>query len=314
MTSIKQNHGNSAFVVNLNAVNPLAPRAPGGVTDSAPSQAESRAQTSRPTVNLFDRSTYQAQEPVTLADGSVVALPSLSEEEASQARSLFADVAPEHQAAMNEASALLGQALMGKGVNTIVNGGSKLASSSGANAFTVSQASPDVAHAAANAQATYTNSVGPKYGSNSGATQYDSTVQAVAYMGVLGLQGEMGTYAKGMQATMAQQNTLRADQSELQTAVASWPEDANATQNFTWHEVDKDGLVVTKTGDLTKAQAQAALGNVQSALSSFTSQTQLQAMQLQNMSQNYQNGVNTISNLMKAAYDTTKNTVGNIHY
>jgi hypothetical protein len=40
----------------------------------------------------------------------------------------------------------------------------------------------------------------------------------------------------------------------------------------------------------------------------------MQAIQLQNMTQNYQNGLSTISNLMKAAYDMTKNTIGNIHY
>jgi hypothetical protein len=72
--------------------------------------------------------------------------------------------------------------------------------------------------------------------------------------------------------------------------------------------------VVTKSGDLNKAQATAALANVNSALSSMTDMNQMQAIQLQNMTQNYQNGLSTISNLMKAAYDMTKNTIGNIHY
>lgn len=308
MSSINKNLDRIAHVVNLNAVNPLGPTAP----IQAPAQTTT-PEVAKPKVNLFDRSTFSSQAPVALADGSVITLPGLSPEEASQAQSLFANVAPEHREAVNEASAALGKALIGG--STL--GGSKMASSSNAQAYTLNQASPDVAAAAARAQNVYNTSVSGNfgsYGSNSGAKNYDDTVQATAYMGVLGLQGELGTYAKTMQATQAQQNVLRTDQSELSTAVAGWGEDTTATQNFSWHEIDKDGNMVTKSGDLTKAQAQAALGNVQSALTSFTDQTQMQAMQLQNMMQNYQNGINTISNLMKAAYDTTKNTLGNIHY
>lgn len=308
MSSINKNLDRTAHVVNLNAVQPIGPAAP----TQAPAQVTG-TESAKPKVNLFDSSTYTSQAPVALADGSVITLPALSPEEASKAQALFANVAPEHQGAVNAAAADFGRALLG-GSSL---GGAKMASSSNAQAYTLNQASPDVAQAAARAQSTYKSSVSGTfgtYGNNSGATNYDDTVQATAYMGVLGLQGELGTYAQNMQNTQAQQNVLRTDQSELTTAIAGWGDDPAATQSFTWHEVDKDGSVVTKNGELTKAQAQAALGNVQSALSSFTDQTQLQAIQLQTMAQNYQNGINTISNLMKAAYDTTKNTLGNIHY
>ena len=299
-------------VVNLNVTTPLGPVAP--LADT-PEQLSELAP-ARPTVNLFDQSTYQAQASVTLADGSVITLPGLSADEAAQAQSLFANVAPEHQEAVNAAASTFAKVLLASdpSANTIVDGPSKLASGSNAAAITVSQVSPDVANAASTASATYKSSLTPSYGSNSGAKNYEDTVQAVAYMGVLGLQNELGTFAQTVQTTQNTQNTLRADQSELQTATASWGDDVTATQNFTWHEVDKDGNVVTKSGDLTKAQATAALANVNSALSSYTDMNQMQAIQLQNMTQNYQNGLTTISNLMKAAYDMTKNTIGNIHY
>jgi hypothetical protein len=316
MTSIKNSTDAARYVTHLNAVRPIDPAQIPTTPAETASQAVGRA---RPSVNLFDQSNYQAKAPVTLPDGSVVALPSLSHEEAEQARGLFAQVSPEHHEALNAASTELGRALMASGAeaagtrgNTL-NSYSKLATSSGAAGVTASQATPDVAGATGRAQSAYTAAMGKAYGSSAGGTNYDSTVQAVAYMGVLGLQNELGTYAQGMLATQTTQNTLRADQAELQTAVGAWPADGS-TQNFSWHEYDKDGNLVAKSGDLTLPEAKAALSNVQSGLSALTDQNQLDAIQLQNMTQNYQNGINTISNLMKAAYDTTKNTIGNIHY
>lgn len=311
MSSINKTPDMSAYIVNLNAVNPLSPSIP---TQTPATDSTAAVTSTQPKVNLFDSSTYQTQSQVTLSDGGVITLPSLSTEESSQAQALFSRVAPEHHAALNAASSTLGAALMASGTNSITSGSSKLASSSASGTLTVSQASPDVASAVANASTVYSASTSTAYGSSSGGTTYDDTVQAVAYMGVLGLQNELGTYAQGMQTTQNQENTLRADASELQTSVSSWGSDPTATQSFSWHEVDSSGNLVSKSGDLTEAQAQAALDNVNSALSSYSDQTQLQTIQLQNMSQNYQNGISTISNLMKAAYDTTKNTLGNIHY
>ena len=297
-------------VVNLNVTTPLVPVAP--LTGPTEQQLSTELTTARPTINLFDQSTYQTQAPVTLEDGSVIALPSLSAEEAAQAQSLFANVAPEHQEAVNVAASTFGRVLLTSSNNTITGGSSKLASGSSATPLTVSQVSPDVAGAANTAASVYKSSLTPTYGSNSGAKNYDDTVQAVTYMGILGLQNELGTFAQTIQSTQNSQNVLRADQSELQTATSAWGDDAMATQNFTWHEVDAEGNLVTKSGDLNKSQAQAALANVGSALSSYADMSQLQAIKLQNMTQNYQNGITSISNLMKAAYDTTKNTVGNL--
>jgi hypothetical protein len=312
MSSIKRPTDLSSYVTNLNTLKPLTP---GPITPSAPEGLQTGAKTAvkRPTVNLFDSSTYQAQAPVSLSDGSVLNLPSLSMEEAKEAKGLFANVPVEHHAAINSASDRLGQALMAQ-PNTIAQGSSKIASSAGATGITVSQTSPDVAGAVAHASHTYTVSQGSSYGSSNGTKNYDQTVQAVAYMGIIGLQTQLGDYATSMQMTLTNQNGLRTDQSELQTAINAWPADDTGTQNFTWHEVDSEGDYVTKSGDLTKQEAKSALSNVQSALSSYSDQTQLQTIQLQSMSQNYQTGINTISNLMKASYDTTKNTLGNIHY
>lgn len=287
--------------------------------DGGQGKAQGAAQT-RPTpaVNLFDSSSYQAKEPVQMPDGTTLSLPGLSGDEAAQAQSLFGQIPQEHHAALNAASTKLGVALMAQGIaGSNIATHSKIGSPAGASTITVNQASPDVAGAVNNARTVYANAKtganAGTYGSQTGATDYDNTVQAVAYMGVLGIQNEMGSYAQGMQATQADKNNLRADQNELNTAIASWPDDGS-TQTFTYHETNAQGTLILKTADMTKDQAKAALGNVQGALTSYQDQTQLQVIQLQNMQQNYQTGLTTISNLLKAAYDTTKNTVGNIHY
>lgn len=180
-----------------------------------------------------------------------------------------------------------------------------------ATTYTISQTSPDVqATAGINAAVSTAAST---YQTATGDGGYDSTVQAVAYMGVQGLQQGLGQYASQMQNQINNQNTVRTDQNELTTAVADWPS-GTTTQTFTYHDVDANGNLQTYTADLTQEQAKTEANNLSNTLSSMGDDTQMMQMQLQNMEQNYQQGVTTISNIMKMQYDMVKNTIGNIHY
>jgi hypothetical protein len=181
-----------------------------------------------------------------------------------------------------------------------------------ATTYTISQASPDVqgvTSAITAAASTYVAATS----TSSGSGGYDSTVQAVAYMGVQGLQQSLGSYASQMQAQIDNENTVRTDQNELSSAVADWPS-GTTTQTFTYHDVDANGNLQTYTADLTQDQAKTEASNLTNTLSSMGDDTQMMQMQLQNMEQNYQQGVTTISNIMKMQYDMVKNTIGNIHY
>lgn len=177
-----------------------------------------------------------------------------------------------------------------------------------ATTYTISQASPNV-QSVTNALVSAASS----YQAATGSGNYDQTVQATAYMGVQGLQQSLGNYASQMQTQINNQNTLRTDQNELQTAVADWPS-GTTTQSFTYHDVDANGNMQTYTADLTQDQAKTQADNLSKTLSTMGDDTQMMQMQLQNMEQNYQQGVSTISNIMKMQYDMVKNTIGNIHY
>jgi hypothetical protein len=291
---------------------------------------------------------------VTLQDGSTITLPSMSEEEASKMQSLFGNIPADQQDAVNAASSTLAGAVMrhviaqkngdssvsdadlaaaiiipkvtkaavnmatpavGAGsVNTepVVSndyGPSTQASApvaaSGSAGYTINQSSPDLPQAVSNAMASYSTA------SNNG--NYDMTVQAVAYMGVQGLQQEMQDYSTVAQNTNNQRSTIRVDQNEINDLVANWPA-GSATQSITWHEVDANGNMQTVTRSLSQTDAKKQSDALTNELSALSDTTQLQQVHLQTMSQNYQQAVTTMSNLMRMQYDMVKNTIGNIHY
>jgi hypothetical protein len=348
---------NTRNVINQNVTTPLAPLDP--LTGQPANNASTQVGTTKPTLNLFDTSSYQTTpQTVTLQDGSTITLPSMSEDETAQMQTLFANVPADKQQAVNAAGQAFAEAirqhvatLQGTAAtddtgstgaaavaapaagtvarvavpqvqkHILATSGTDLvgpssqasapvAAPSGSNGYSVSQSSPDVLNAFNSAAKTYSTATGSSSGYGNG---YDNTVQAVAYMGVQGLQTELGQYAQTMQGSVNQQNTIRVDQSELSQAVADWPAGTD-TQTFTFHNVDSNGMLQTYTQSLTQSQTKSMADTLSNTLATLSDQTQLQQMNLQNMSQNYQQGVTTISNLIRMQYDMVKNTIGNIHY
>lgn len=354
--------------INTTYQAPISPLSPSSSTDASKSASQAASTTAaKPTVNLFDQSSYHAPAAVTLTNGSTVTLPTSTPQDAETFQTLFANMPDEHKANINAASSNLAAAMFayvqnnpettGSGgsksstsdvgavaianaiasantsrvggaanvsklavggvskLGTAINGPSTQSSATVADAgpattYTISQASPDVQslHAAAGGAASAYQA-----GKTSGSGNYDETVQAVAYIGVQGLQQSLGNYASQMQTQINNQNTVRTDQNELSSAVADWPSGAT-TQTFTFHDVDANGNLQTYTENLTQDQAKSQASNLSNTLSSMGDDTQMMQTQLQNMEQNYQQGVTTISNLMKMQYDMVKNTIGNIHY
>lgn len=132
-------------------------------------------------------------------------------------------------------------------------------------------------------------------------------------MGVTSLQQSMSDYSSTLQNTIDQQSTIRTDRNELTSAVADWP-DGTDTQTFTYHDVDENGNLQTYTKSLTQEEAKAEADSLSNTLSTLSDSSQQQQLLLQNMMQNYQQGVTTISNIMRMQYDMVKNTLQNIHY
>lgn len=306
---------------------------PGVASGNGQSHEKSKGKKT-PAVDLFNTSSYETRNSnVTLDDGTVLQVPTLSDEDAENLKALFGNVPEDQRANINQAGAQLAQALLQQGapaatsasagvnkVAAVSNSKRSLASTtsdgngiadSGAVAntngatYTLSQSSPALSAAIQNAASTY--------GSATGNSNYDTTVQAVAYMGVTSLQQSMSDYSTTLQNTIGQQSTIRTDRNELTDAVANWPAGTD-TQTFTFHDVDANGNLQTYTQNLTQEQAKAKGDSLSNTLSTLSDSSQQQQLMLQNMMQNYQQGVTTISNIMRTQYDMIKNTLQNIHY
>ncbi len=169
-------------------------------------------------------------------------------------------------------------------------------------------ASPQLTQAVGKAVSTY-------QAANPGAN-YDQTVQAVTFSGVLGLQNQLSDYAKYVQNNINQSNAIQGQAEDINTTLAAWPTGSDgkpaATVTFNVTTQQPDGTYSTAAQALTQGQAKTAYSNLQSTLSTMSSQTQTDQLQLQNMSQNYSQGINTISTLLKMNYDTVKGIIGNI--
>lgn len=241
--------------------------------------------------NFFDTSTYEGTQSVALADGSTLTLPTLSPDEAAQMGTLFGTLTPEQKA--NVASA--GRALASSVTSYL---------KSDSAALSASNPPKDVVLALTDATTTYAQTAPAK--------NYDDTVQAVTYMGLLGLQGDMYDFAKVVKAHIDTQRELRTDATELNQAVAEWPAGV-ATQSFSWTEVDANGQVVRHSNEpLTMEQAKALATKIDGQRQSMSDMNQMEQMQLQDMSQKYQQGFQTISNLLKMEADTVKAIIGNL--
>jgi hypothetical protein len=270
-------------------------------------------------VNLFDRSSFQRSEPVQLADGSSISLPSWTDDDEDTANTLFSQVPETARPALNDASTRLATALYAQGgvastsaglssgqsAPVVVGTGSLSAPGATPPGVGVSQASPDVASALQQATSAYVGSV--KTGN------YDQTVQAVSYMGVIGLQQQLGTFAQYVQGNVKTQDVLRTDQNEILTALSEWPAGQD-TEQFTWHTRDPNtGQLTAHTENLTAQQAKGVADALGNDLQTMSDMNELDQMKLQDMTQKYQQGINTISNLLKFQHDTVKSIIQNLH-
>ena len=158
--------------------------------------------------------------------------------------------------------------------------------------------------AATHATGTYTDVTG--------SDDLDKNVAATTYMGLIGLQTDLADFASTVSAQNNRLQTARTQYANLTDTVANWPKGQETVQ-FTWSDLDAKGNTVQTSGALTQDQAQAKADQLQNnTIPQLSSTNQIQQLQLQNLTQNYQQGVNTLSNVLKFQFDTVKSIIGNI--
>ena len=170
-------------------------------------------------------------------------------------------------------------------------------------------ANPGSTAATGNAMNTYLNAIGSH--SVLTDTEYDRNIGAVTYMGIIGLQNELGDYAQVVNRQNGVAAKVRTQLANLNDTVSNWPAGTPAI-SFTWTELDKDNNAVEKSGLLTKDQAQAQAKNLTDVTNSMQGTSNEMQLALQNKVQQYQQAVTTLSNLMKSSFDTVKGIVSNL--
>ncbi len=230
----------------------------------------------------------------------------------SAAATSVAGTAPNLLSSLN-VSAQATQAAGSSGIATTQN--KLLSPSSPTQAPQVSSGTPEVYSAAANAVSAYQQGTAAAGGTgsatSSGSLDYDGAVNAVTYMGIIGLQQQLGNYAQTTQNQLNQLNQARTEYEDINTLVGNWPA-GQQTQHFDWTMYDSNGQATSHSADLTYNQATTLKDTLSDQVNGMSDTNQTQQLQLQSLTQSYSEAINTMSNLLKMNFDTVKAVINNI--
>ena len=241
-------------------------------------------------LSLFNLNTFERVGRVDFPDGSRIDVPTMNDSDRAAAAQLFANVPVENRVMLDQAAVNLGKAVYDESARRV--GGGTGVSTSALNALT-------------SAAQAYSNATG-------GSAEADQAFMGTAYMGIVGLEGDLAAQAKDLQARNQLADELRADMKEIQNELADWPDDGS-TRTFSWTEVKADGTVVKHENEkLTKKEAQALLEDLQGQLDGVKDQTELQKMDLQDKMQKYQEALQCFSEILADANKTMLATINNL--
>jgi len=153
----------------------------------------------------------------------------------------------------------------------------------------------------------------------SGVDKADNAVQGVMFGAMVGIEQDLGNFASNLKEKLNMSGEMRTDITELQNELAdpTWTDSENDTRSFTWREIetDADGNIVgftEHTGELNKAQAGAKLKELEEQRATLGEFTEMMKFDLQRMSEDYQQALNTLSNLLKSQHDSLMAIIRNV--
>lgn len=245
-------------------------------------------------LNLFNANTFERVHSLRFRDGSSIAIPSMSEKDRQTAGALFAQVPIEQRGALQASADALAGAIHNEAQTNLegINVGSF-------SAGLVNQLGQTVE--------TFVLTTGKK--------QADDAVQAVMYGALVGVEQNLGNFAQDLQDKLNLAGEMRTDISELRDELADWPDD-DSTRTFSWTEVtyDENGnMTVTKhEEDLSKQEAQDLMEKLDGQLQTLGDMTEMQKFDLQKMTEDYQQALNTLSALLKAQHESLMAIIRNV--
>jgi hypothetical protein len=153
----------------------------------------------------------------------------------------------------------------------------------------------------------------------SGVDKADNAVQGVMFGAMVGIEQDLSNFASNLKDKINMSSEMRTDITELQNELAdpTWTDSDTDTRSFSWREIetDADGNVTgftEHTGELNKAQAQTKLKELEEQRATLGDFTEMMKFDLQQMSENYQQALNTLSNLLKSQHDSLMAIIRNV--
>ncbi len=139
--------------------------------------------------------------------------------------------------------------------------------------------------------------------------------QDALFMGMYGAHDALNSYFQEVQGNQQTASEVRTDIADIEAALTDWPDDGS-TESFDYREViyGDDGsinVVEHRDVEMTKEQAIALRDSLDSSLNGLSNFDTLQMANLQRMVNNYQQAMNTVSNIMKTSHDTQKAIIAN---
>jgi hypothetical protein len=239
-------------------------------------------------LELFSAETWEKHAGKDYQELSRFALP-VSGEQAAAVTNLYAGLGATDRQHMAAASVELASAIMQPGAVGATGG--------------LSQGLKDASSAAI---ATYVLT--------SGSEDLSAMNQGFMNMAIGGMEYKLHEFATAVQENTEITRGIRTEATELRDMMSDWP--AGETREFTWHEVtyDENGkpTVTEHTEQLTKAEAEQLLGNLDTWLQSANDINEIVKFDLQKFHQEYQQGVQTLTTIMKQVNDDMMKIINNI--
>lgn len=148
---------------------------------------------------------------------------------------------------------------------------------------------------------------------NANRSHEDATTDALNY-GMYGLEKNLREFVTMLETEREMGEEIRADLLVLKDVINEWPGEGG-TQTFKYHElvVHEDGTkeLVEKTVELTREEAISLANKLEAQEGSLGATNTVNQMVLQRIVQGYQEGMSTLSNIMKTYDENLRGIISN---